>query len=71
MKQWIWRLILPIVIAALSASGPVRAADVTLDDPGTYLIEVGSGRTMKLGRLDLAAWDEDRPTALSWRRRRA
>ena len=49
MREWIWRLILPVAIAALSAGGPVRAADVTLDDPGTYLIEVSSGKASEVG----------------------
>ena len=59
MTTWIWRLVLPIAIVALLAIGPVRAADVTLDDPGTYLVEVSSGRTIKLGPRTQAAWSPD------------
>ncbi len=62
MKQWIWRLILPIAIAALPASGPARAADVVLDDPGTYLVEVSSGRAVKVGRRSQVAWAPDSKT---------
>lgn len=62
MTTWIWRLVLPIAIVALLAIGPVRAADVTLDDPGTYLVEVSSGRTIKLGPRTQAAWSPDSKT---------
>src|SRR5262245_7564443 len=64
MKQWIWRLILPIAIAiaTLPAAGPLRAEDVSLDDPGTYLLEVSSGRTVKLGPRAQVAWSPDSKT---------
>src|SRR5688500_8290610 len=62
MREWIWRLILPIAIAALPIGGPAGAAELTLDDPGTYLIEVSSGRTIKLGPRAQAAWAPDSKT---------
>ena len=59
MKAWIWRLILPVAIVALTLGGPARAADLVLNDPGTYLIEVSSGRTVKVGRRAQVAWSPD------------
>jgi Tol biopolymer transport system component len=62
MSVWINRLFLPVAIVALLTAGPVRAADVTLDDPGTYLIEVASARTVKLGPRAQVAWSPDSKT---------
>jgi hypothetical protein len=62
MSMRIWGIILPIAIVALVTSGPVRAEDVRLDEPGTYLVEVSSGRTVRLGRGAQAAWSPDSTT---------
>src|SRR5687768_9521916 len=59
MREWIWRFVLPVVIAALPIVGTAQAADVMLEDPGTYLIEVSSGRTIKVGRRAQVAWSPD------------
>lgn len=41
---------------------PARAAEPTLDDPGTYLIEVSSGRSVRVGRNAMVAWSPDSKT---------
>lgn len=51
-----------VVVVGLPSGGPARAAEVTLDEPGTYVIEVSSGRTIKLGRRAQAAWSPDSKT---------
>jgi len=62
MQRWIWRTILPIALLALPVGGPARAADVTLDEPGTYLIEVSTGKTVKVGLHAQIAWSPDSRT---------
>lgn len=62
MMTWIWRLILPIAVVALQAGGPVQAADVTLDEPGTYLVDIDSGQTIRIGMRAQAAWSPDSKT---------
>jgi Tol biopolymer transport system component len=62
MQPWIWRVIVPIAILALPIVGTARAADVMLDDPGTYVIEVSSGKAVKVGRRAQVAWSPDSAT---------
>src|SRR5688572_2385289 len=68
MLERIVRLFMPIAIAiavavvGLPSGGPAHAVEVTLDEPGTYLVEVSSGRTIKLGRRAQAAWSPDSKT---------
>src|SRR5262245_47146545 len=38
------------------------AAEPTLDDPGTYLLEVSSGRSVRVGRNAMVAWSPDSKT---------
>lgn len=65
----LWRYVLLTVILVLVAFSPLpgspdaRAAEDSLDTPGTYLVEVGSGRTMSVGRSALVAWSPDSKTA--------
>ena len=51
-----WFVVLASLLAPLS---PVQAADLRLDDPGTYLIEVTTGRVLRLGAGALVAWSPD------------
>src|SRR5438045_645361 len=60
-KHWrglLWPVLL-VCLLALGAYRPARAAEPRLDEPGTYLIEVGSGRTIHLGHGALVAWAPD------------
>ena len=60
MSVWFLRIIVPIIIVTLAAIGrSVSAEDVSLDKPGTYLVEVATGQTVELGRNAQAAWSPD------------
>lgn len=49
-----------MAVAWLVAMLPLaRAAELRLDEPGTYLIEVATGRTLRLGTGALVAWAPD------------
>ena len=63
MQRTHWRVpllsLVLLVIGLASTRAPVRAAEPSLDDPGTYLIEVSSGRTIRVGRNAMVAWSPD------------
>jgi hypothetical protein len=54
--------VLVVCLLATGAFRPARADEPRLDEPGTYLIEVGSGRTVHLGHDALVAWAPDSKT---------
>ncbi len=58
---WLY-LALTVVFALASAVGRVTVAWAevpTLDEPGTYLVEVASGRALRVGSGALVAWSPD------------
>jgi dipeptidyl aminopeptidase/acylaminoacyl peptidase len=65
MRKTVWSL--PTLLAALLLSvtlpatpSPALAADPSgLDEPGTYLIDIASGQTVRLGLNALVAWAPD------------
>jgi hypothetical protein len=58
-----WRVLLWCALLCLLTAGVARADEPPrLDQPGTYLIEVGSGRTIRLGRGAMVAWAPDSKT---------
>jgi dipeptidyl aminopeptidase/acylaminoacyl peptidase len=62
MSERIWRTVVPIALAVLLAGGGVRAAEVTLDEPGTYIVDASTGRAVRLGSGAQAAWSPDSKT---------
>ena len=57
-------LLAVLVAACLFGAGVAQAADPpSLDDPGTYLLEVETGRTIRLGLSALVAWSPDSKVA--------
>src|SRR3954447_4945388 len=57
-----WRVLLACVLLLVSCHDDVRAADTRLDEPGTYLIEVSSGRAVRIGHDAVVAWAPDSKT---------
>lgn len=57
MRGRLWRLsLLCCVLLLLPIGGPALAEQPHLDQSGTYLIEVGSGRAVRLGKGAVIAW---------------
>src|SRR5215212_2087388 len=61
MRVAIWGCILSWLVA-LVVSDLAHAADASLDEPGTYLIEASSGRLIHLGHGAMVAWAPDSKT---------
>jgi Tol biopolymer transport system component len=59
MHAHIWCPVLLVLGVALGVSGLAAADAPSLDAPGTYVIEVESGRAILLGRGALVAWSPD------------
>src|SRR5437868_6047116 len=60
-RRLLWS-VLVVCLLANGASWTVRAAEPRLDEPGTYLIDVGSGRTIHLGHGAMVDWAPDSKT---------
>ncbi|MGE3912689.1 MAG: hypothetical protein AB7K36_25245 [Chloroflexota bacterium] len=52
-----------VAVAAVLLTGTTVTANEPLNEPGTYLVEVGTGRTIPLGISALVAWSPDSQTA--------
>jgi Tol biopolymer transport system component len=52
-------VVVAILMAFAVLAEPARAADPGPTEPGTYLIEVGTGRLLKLGTGALVSWSPD------------
>jgi dipeptidyl aminopeptidase/acylaminoacyl peptidase len=59
MQRTRWRVLLLALALFIVVQPRVRAAEPRLDDPGTYLVEVASGRSVKVGRNAMVAWSPD------------
>ena len=53
------RAIIAVLIASIMLAGVVRAQQTAPIDTGTYLVEVASGRMVRLGENALVAWSPD------------
>jgi Tol biopolymer transport system component len=62
MQGMHWRVLLAYAVLLLTLEGRVSAEEAKLDEPGTYLIEVSSGRAIRVGRDAVVAWAPDSKT---------
>ena len=64
MQKTHWRVLLSfaVLVLLLVTDGAARAAETKLDEPGTYLIEVSSGRPVRIGQNAVVAWSPDSQT---------
>ncbi|MCC7367540.1 MAG: PD40 domain-containing protein [Chloroflexi bacterium] len=64
IRRWLLSLLTACLLVVGVGLGTARAADTaSLDEPGTYLVEVGTGRTVLIGHSALVVWSPDSQVA--------